>query len=69
MRREQPKRRFPPPWTIRRIAGGYAVDDATGFALVYVYGRDHSHIADEGLTLDECRRIALGIAKLPDLLS
>ena len=30
-------RRFKPPWTAERIAGGYVVKDATGQALVYVY--------------------------------
>lgn len=45
------------------------MDDATGFTLVYVYGSEHARIAAEGLTIDECRRIAKGVAKLPDLLS
>jgi hypothetical protein len=26
-------RRFPPPWTVEQIAGGYKVVDATGQAL------------------------------------
>jgi hypothetical protein len=32
-------RRFPPPWTVEQISGGYKVKDATGQSLAYVYGR------------------------------
>jgi hypothetical protein len=60
-------RRFPPPWTIERIAGGFKVIDANGQSLAYVYCREEPHIA-KALTLDEARRIAGGIAKLPALL-
>src|SRR5215471_13292462 len=31
-------RRFPPPWRIERIEGGYKVLDAEGQFLAYVYG-------------------------------
>ena len=31
-------RRFPPPWTVEQIAGGYKVKDAKGQSLAYVYG-------------------------------
>src|SRR5215470_12555529 len=31
-------RRFPPPWRIERIEGGYKVLDAEGQSLAYVYG-------------------------------
>jgi hypothetical protein len=44
-------RRFPPPWTVEQIPGGYKVVDATT------------------LTLDEARRVASNIAKLPALLA
>ena len=33
-------RRFKPPWVVESIAGGYAVRDATGQALTYVYARE-----------------------------
>ena len=33
-------RRFPPPWTVERIPGGYVVKDATGQALAYVSARE-----------------------------
>ena len=63
-------RRFPPPWTIESLDGGFKVVDANGQALAHVYG--HADQRDAGiakaLTLDEARRIASNIAKLPDLL-
>jgi hypothetical protein len=33
-------RRFPPPWTVEQIPGGYKVLDANGQSLAYVYGRE-----------------------------
>ena len=63
-------RRFPPPWTVEKIAGGLKVVDANGQSLAYVYSRDHPHAAHIAgvLTEDEARRIASNIAKLPTLL-
>lgn len=63
-------RRFPPPWTPERTPGGYVIRDANGQALAYVYARESAHEAETAkvLTMDEARRIAAGIAKLPALL-
>ena len=63
-------RRFPPPWTVEQIPGGYKVKDANGQALAYVYARETRADADTAkvLTMDEARRIASKIAKLPTLL-
>jgi hypothetical protein len=33
------ERRFPPPWTVKKIPGGLRVVDANGRSLVYVYSR------------------------------
>jgi hypothetical protein len=61
-------RRFPAPWTVEALDGGFKIVDSNGQALAYIYG--HADPRDAGiakaLTLDEARRIASNIAKLPD---
>jgi hypothetical protein len=37
---EQRSRRFPPPWKVEQIPGGYKVIDANGQSLAYIYGRE-----------------------------
>ena len=62
-------RRFPPPWAVTRTKGGWRIEDATGQPLAYVYGDDRPQGASsQVLTVDEARRIALGIARLPELM-
>jgi hypothetical protein len=68
----QNHRRFPAHWHADQMPGGYVVRDANGQALAYVYSRDNED-EDEArqakvLTKDEARRIAINIARLPDLL-
>ena len=60
--------RFPPPWKVSRIAGGFKVTDANGFALAYVYSKPSQFAADQQMTEDQARRIARGIARLPELM-
>jgi hypothetical protein len=61
-------RRFPPPWTIEELEAGFKVVDSNGQTLAYIYG--HADVRDakvaRALTLDEARRIASNIAKLPN---
>jgi len=59
-------RNFPAPWKVERIPGGFAVKDANGQQLAYVYA-DKRQIVNT-LNEDEARRIASNIAKLPGLL-
>jgi hypothetical protein len=63
-------RRFPKPWSIERMPGGYRVIDANGIVLAHVYGQPSGAIAvsDTRLTNDEARRIAKLIARLPELV-
>ena len=63
-------RRFPPPWTVEALEAGFKIVDANGLSLAYVYGHAHPRDAAiaKALTLDEARRVAANIAKLPKLL-
>ena len=63
-------RRFPPPWTVERLPGGFKVIDANGQSLAYFYARENDHDANTAgvLTMDEARRLATNFAKLPTLL-
>src|SRR5262249_4041370 len=63
-------RRLPPPWHADQFSGGYVVRGANGSAVAYVYGRSTEAEALEAkqMTMDEARRVASNIAKLPDML-
>ena len=62
---------LPAPWTVEEYRGiSYIVRDANNFAVAYVYfANEPGRRATAGLmTKDEARKVAAGIAKLPDLL-
>jgi len=63
-------RRFPTPWRVERIPGGYTVRDATDRVLVRIYGqRELIEGRVPALTLEEAEEMALTIAMLPQTLS
>jgi Phage integrase family len=63
-------RRFPPPWTVEETQPCFIVRDHSGQALAFVYFEEEPgrRAAASLLTRDEARRIAAGIARLPELL-
>jgi hypothetical protein len=64
-------RRFPPPWTVEEYNDAcFVVTDSAGQKLPYVYFEEEPgrRSVAKLLTRDAARRIAVNIAKLPELL-
>ena len=64
------QRRFPPPWALVENRESFTVVDGTGQPLAYLYFEDEPtrQTSMRRLSKDEARRIARGIARLPELL-
>jgi hypothetical protein len=65
-----PDRRFPPPWEIEGNGACFIVRDHSGQALAYLYYENQPgrRAAANLLTREEARRIAINMAKMPELL-
>ncbi len=65
-----PERRFPPPWFIEDVGGSFVVKAGNDRPLLFIYYRDGigRQSLSKLLTRNAARRIAVGIAKLPELL-
>jgi hypothetical protein len=63
-------RRFPPPWTAEDVGGSFVVKASNDRPLVFIYYRegDGRRSLAKLLTRNAARRIATGIAKLPELM-
>jgi hypothetical protein len=63
-------RRFTPPWDIEDNGACFIIRDANGQALSHVYYENEPgrRTAAGLLSRDEARRIALNVAKLPELV-
>ena len=64
-------RRFLPPWTIEELNDAcFVVSDHDGQALAYIYYEEEPgrRAAAKLLSKDEARRIAVNLARLPELL-
>jgi hypothetical protein len=67
-------RRFPPPWSVEDVGAevqhrALVIKDKNGQALAYVYFEEEPgrRSVAKLLTRNEARRIAVSIAKLPEL--
>jgi hypothetical protein len=60
------RQRFPPPWTVEAIPGGFRVVSQDGMALAYIYARDDLQdlTRRHNLSRSEAHAVAKAIAAL-----
>ena len=63
-------RHFPPPWSVEELDACFVVIDSAEQKLAYVYFEEEPgrRAATKLMTRDEARRIAVNLARLPELL-
>ena len=61
--------RYPPPWSVQEIAGGFRVMSSNGYPVAWVYSKDAwvRGAAPDSLSHSEALAIARAIARLADL--
>jgi hypothetical protein len=64
------RERFPPPWRLEDVPGGFRVTDAHGRPLAYVYGVDGGaqSALPGALTTAEALALARAIERLPEIM-
>lgn len=62
------RERYPPPWRVDEIDGGYRVMSSNDFCVAWIYSRDawHRGARPERLMHNEALAIARAISKLGD---
>jgi hypothetical protein len=65
-----PSRHFPAPWSVEELDSCFVVIDSAGQKLAYVYFEEEPgrRSAAKLMTREEARRIAVNLARLPELL-